>query len=59
MSGGAGTAFQEGSVRGFLDRPEGALEDGLVITHGAGGDSRMAPAVTERSSPDAVCSTTP
>jgi hypothetical protein len=29
-------------VRGFLDRPEGALGDGIVLTHGAGGDSRMA-----------------
>jgi predicted alpha/beta-hydrolase family hydrolase len=36
------TPFDEGSVRGFLDRPEGALGDGLVLTHGAGGDSRMA-----------------
>ena len=36
------TAFDEGSVRGFVDRPEGALRDGLVLTHGAGGDSRMA-----------------
>ena len=36
------TPFNEGSVRGFLDRPESALRDGLVLTHGAGGDSRMA-----------------
>jgi len=36
------TPFEEGSVRGFLDRPAGALRDGLVLTHGAGGDSRMA-----------------
>jgi uncharacterized protein len=35
------TPFDEGSVRGFLDRPAGALGDGLVLTHGAGGDSRM------------------
>jgi predicted alpha/beta-hydrolase family hydrolase len=34
--------FSEGSVRGFLDRPEGALRGGLVLAHGAGGDSRMA-----------------
>jgi len=36
------TPFDEGSVRGFLERPAGALGDGLVLTHGAGGDSRMA-----------------
>ena len=36
------TPFDEGSVRGFLARPAGALGDGLVLTHGAGGDSRMA-----------------
>ncbi len=34
--------FDEGTVRGFLDRPAGAVRDGLVLTHGAGGDSRMA-----------------
>ncbi len=38
----ASTPFDEGSVHGFLDRPAGALGDGLVLTHGAGGDSRMA-----------------
>ena len=37
----AATPFDEGSVRGFLERPAGALRDGLVLTHGAGGDSRM------------------
>jgi predicted alpha/beta-hydrolase family hydrolase len=35
-------AFREGTVRGFLDRPAGSLRDGIVLTHGAGGDSRMA-----------------
>lgn len=29
-------------VRGFLHRPEKALQDGLVLTHGAGGNSRGA-----------------
>ena len=38
----ASTPFDKGSVRGFLDRPAGGLRDGLVLTHGAGGDSRMA-----------------
>lgn len=38
----AGSLFQQGSVRGVLDRPAGAVRDGLVITHGAGGNSRMA-----------------
>lgn len=28
-------------MRGFLDRPDGQLADGLVLTHGAGGNSRM------------------
>ncbi len=37
----ASTPFDEGSVRGFLKRPAGELRDGLVLTHGAGGDSRM------------------
>ncbi|HXN45602.1 MAG TPA: alpha/beta fold hydrolase [Bryobacteraceae bacterium] len=37
----AATPFDEGSVRGFLERPAGTLRDGLVLTHGAGGDSRM------------------
>ncbi|HTZ98505.1 MAG TPA: alpha/beta fold hydrolase [Terriglobales bacterium] len=27
-------------VRGFLHRPQGAVRDGLVLTHGAGGNSR-------------------
>lgn len=35
------TPFHEGAVRGFLDRPDGPLQDGLVLTHGAGGDCRM------------------
>ncbi len=38
----ASTSFHEGSVRGVLDRPEGDLHDGLVLTHGAGGDCKMA-----------------
>lgn len=29
-------------VRGFLHRPEGEARDGLVLTHGAGGNSRGA-----------------
>ena len=29
-------------MHGFLNRPAGALRDGMVLTHGAGGDSRMA-----------------
>jgi predicted alpha/beta-hydrolase family hydrolase len=32
--------FAEGSVRGFLHRPEGAARQGLVLTHGAGGNCR-------------------
>lgn len=27
-------------VRGFLHRPQGAVRDGIVLTHGAGGNSR-------------------
>jgi predicted alpha/beta-hydrolase family hydrolase len=34
-------AFEEGSVRGFLHRPDRAGGPGLVLTHGAGGDCRM------------------
>jgi uncharacterized protein len=30
--------FEEGSVRGFLHRPEGPAEASLVLTHGAGGN---------------------
>ena len=33
--------IEQGGVRGLLDRPEGAVSDGLVLTHGAGGDCRM------------------
>jgi hypothetical protein len=32
--------FAEGEVRGFLHRPNGAAERGLVLTHGAGGNCR-------------------
>jgi uncharacterized protein len=32
--------FAEGSVRGFLHRPDGAAQRGLVLTHGAGGNCR-------------------
>ena len=32
--------FAEGGVRGFLHRPEGAGGQGLVLTHGAGGNCR-------------------
>src|ERR1700704_4719638 len=32
--------FAEAGVRGFLHRPEGAAERGLVLTHGAGGNCR-------------------
>jgi uncharacterized protein len=34
-------AFEEGSVRGFLHRPETAGGPGLALTHGAGGNCRM------------------
>ena len=34
------TPFAEGGVRGFLHRPNGAAERGLVLTHGAGGNCR-------------------
>jgi predicted alpha/beta-hydrolase family hydrolase len=33
-------AFAEESVRGFLHRPKGAARQALVLTHGAGGNSR-------------------
>jgi predicted alpha/beta-hydrolase family hydrolase len=33
--------FREGSVRGFLHRPAGAVKDALVLTHGAGGNCGM------------------
>lgn len=32
--------FQSGSVKGLLHFPEGAISQGLVLTHGAGGNSR-------------------
>src|SRR5437660_6932864 len=32
--------FAEGEVRGFLHRPDGAARQGLVLTHGAGGNCR-------------------
>src|SRR5438132_2017918 len=32
--------FGQGGVRGFLHRPEGAARQGLVLTHGAGGNCR-------------------
>ena len=32
--------FAEGGVRGFLHRPEAAASQGLVLTHGAGGNCR-------------------
>jgi predicted alpha/beta-hydrolase family hydrolase len=35
------TEFHEGAVRGFLDRPAEAARDGLVLTHGAGGNCAM------------------
>ena len=34
------TSFEQAGVRGFLHRPEGAAERGLVLTHGAGGNCR-------------------
>lgn len=33
--------FEKGTVRGFLHRPETPAQDGLVITHGAGGNCGM------------------
>jgi uncharacterized protein len=35
------TEFRSGSVAGFFHRAPGPLRDGLVLTHGAGGDCRM------------------
>lgn len=37
----SGVVFNQSGVRGFLHRPEKAGGDGLVLTHGAGGDCRM------------------
>jgi hypothetical protein len=34
------TPFSQASVHGFLHRPDGAGERGLVLTHGAGGNCR-------------------
>ena len=34
-------AFDRPGIRGFLHQPESAGGDGLVLTHGAGGDCRM------------------
>lgn len=34
------TVFHEGPIRGFLHRPEGGSESGVVLTHGAGGNSQ-------------------
>jgi predicted alpha/beta-hydrolase family hydrolase len=33
--------FAEGGVRGFLHRPQSAAGQGLVLTHGAGGNCRV------------------
>jgi uncharacterized protein len=33
----SGVAFEKGAVRGFLHRPDGRHDRGLVLTHGAGG----------------------
>jgi uncharacterized protein len=35
-------SIEQGPVRGFLHRPECGSGDGLVLTHGAGGDCRVA-----------------
>jgi predicted alpha/beta-hydrolase family hydrolase len=37
----ASIAFEEGGVRGFLHRPQATGGLGLVLTHGAGGNSAM------------------
>jgi uncharacterized protein len=37
-SASAGVAFEKEGVRGFLHRPEGHGKQGLVLTHGAGGN---------------------
>src|SRR3954462_12942232 len=34
------TSFADRDVRGFLHRPNAAAEQGLVLTHGAGGNCR-------------------
>ncbi|MGA8598330.1 MAG: alpha/beta family hydrolase [Bryobacteraceae bacterium] len=36
------TSIEQGSVRGFLHRPAEANGDGLVLTHGAGGNCQAA-----------------
>jgi uncharacterized protein len=38
---GENVPFIEGPLRGLLDWPAARASDGLVLTHGAGGDSRM------------------
>jgi predicted alpha/beta-hydrolase family hydrolase len=34
------TSIEQAGIRGFLHRPEGIAERGLVLTHGAGGNCR-------------------
>jgi predicted alpha/beta-hydrolase family hydrolase len=41
VPGSVAERFEQGGVRGYLHRVPGAV-DGLVITHGAGGDCEMA-----------------
>src|ERR1700722_18689167 len=36
------SAFDRSGVRGFLHRPDSPTEDGLVLTHGAGGNCQAA-----------------
>lgn len=40
------TPFKEDSVRGFLHEPHGVSNRGIVLTHGAGGNAKMALLVT-------------
>lgn len=44
MTGDAASiiSFEKAGVRGFLHRPQGAGEQGLVLTHGAGGNCKAA-----------------
>jgi predicted alpha/beta-hydrolase family hydrolase len=35
------TEFHQGAVSGFLHRPAEQVRDGIVLTHGAGGNSQM------------------
>src|SRR5579862_3779457 len=46
------TEFEQGGVRGYLHHPESRCGDGLVLTHGAGGDCK-APLLTAVA--DAFC----